>query len=303
MQRLRDDSDCADEELSLIGSPVARLRERLSFAAEPSFELNSLPRSGEPKVAVLRDQGVNGHTEMAAAFHRAGFCAVDVHMTDLFERRTSLDDFDVLAACGGFSYGDVLGAGGGWAKSILFNDRLREEFLRFFHRQTLVLGVCNGCQMLSQLKQLIPDTDHWPSFEINRSEQFEARVVQLRIENVASAWLEDMQGSQIPVPIAHGEGNATFESETARNDLDASNQIAMRYVDGEGNKAKMYPLNPNGSHDSVAGVLASQGRVLALMPHPERVFRTVLNSWIDPIHTYREDGPWMKLFRNARANV
>ena len=303
MQRLRDDTSCADEEFSVLGSPRMRLRERLTFEPDETMESAVLSSGNKPTVAILRDQGVNGHTEMAAAFHRAGFEAVDVHMTDLFEGRTSLDEFQVLAACGGFSYGDVLGAGGGWAKSILYHDRLRAEFERFFSRDTLTLGVCNGCQMLSQLKTLIPAADDWPTFEVNRSEQFEARVVQVRIENADTPWLIDMYGSFIPVPVAHGEGNATFATSTSLDEMSRANQIAMRYVEGDGKDAKLYPMNPNGSEDSVAGVLAAEGRVLALMPHPERVFRSVQNSWLDPIESEREDGPWMRLFRNARAYV
>ncbi len=300
MQRLRDDSDCADSEHRLIGSGDAGLSEQLTFAIEQPSDLKTRSAGSCPRVAILRDQGVNGQIEMAAAFHAAGFACDDVHMTDLFEGRVSLNDYQVLAACGGFSYGDVLGAGGGWAKSILFNDQVRSEFEAFFERSdSLTLGVCNGCQMLALLHSLIPGSNHWPMFERNQSDQFEGRTIQVRVEECDSPWLSQMAGSQIPVPVAHGEGRAVFKDDHSRNELDASNRVAFRYVNGIGEPTDIYPLNPNGSTDAIAGTVSADGRVLILMPHPERVYRTIQNSWVDPALRNREYSPWFQLFRNA----
>ena len=304
MQRLRDDSDCADSEYDLVGADDPGLSESLTFNIEQPKFTKSRPRDSSPRVAVLRDQGVNGQIEMAAAFHAAGFACDDVHMTDLFASRVSLSDYRVLAACGGFSYGDVLGAGGGWAKSILFNDFVRAEFQEFFERRdTLTLGVCNGCQMLSRLQSLIPGSEHWPAFERNQSDQFEGRTVQVRIENVDSPWLDGMSGSRIPVPVAHGEGRAVFPSDESFDKSKSNGSVAFRYVDGYGTPTNTYPLNPNGSVDGIAGTVSEDGRVLILMPHPERVFRTVQNSWYDPAMRNREFGPWFQLFRNAWHTV
>src|SRR5690606_520642 len=226
-----------------------------------------------PKVAILREQGVNGQTEMAAGFSRAGFTAVDVHMSDIIAGRVTLDDFKVLAACGGFSYGDVLGAGEGWAKSILFNDRAREQFSRFFERQdTLSLGICNGCQMLSTLHEIIPGTQSWPRFVKNRSERFEARVAMVEVLDTRSAFLQGMAGTKVPIAIAHGEGRAEFASAEVQARFSDSGKIAMRYVDNFGDATERYPANPNGSPAGIAGAVYEDGRVTILMPHPERVF-------------------------------
>jgi len=235
---------------------------------------------------------------MAAAFDRAGFDAVDVHMSDLIERRIALDDFKGLAACGGFSYGDVLGAGRGWATSILERDWLRDAFAAFFARgDSFTLGACNGCQMLAQLKRLIPGADHWPVFLRNRSEQYEARLSLLEVLDSPSVLLAGMAGSRIPVVVAHGEGRAAFDSEADR----ATARVAVRYVDGAGRIATSYPANPNGSPDAIAGLTSMDGRATLMMPHPERVFRSVQMSW-HPVE-WGEDSPWMRLFRNARAFV
>ena len=300
MQRIRDDLDCSDSEFSLIAEDDPGLSEQLSFEVNQTSKFSLPRRSSTPRVAILRDQGVNGQIEMGAAFHAAGFACDDVHMTDLFNGSVSLDRYSVVAACGGFSYGDVLGGGGGWAKSILFNESVRAEFSDFFKRpDTLTLGVCNGCQMLSRLRELIPGSNHWPTFERNNSDQFEGRTVQVRIEETESPWLKGMSGSQIPVAVAHGEGRANFRSEHSARELSSGERIALRYVDGFGNSTQRYPLNPNGSHDAIAGTISEDGRVLILMPHPERVFRSIQNSWLDPALAAREFGPWFQLFRNA----
>ncbi|MCP5182765.1 MAG: phosphoribosylformylglycinamidine synthase [Pseudomonadales bacterium] len=294
IQRLRDDATCADEEFALIDEDTGGLSCALTFA--PTVAPAIL--SGRPPVAILREQGVNGHMEMAAAFDRAGFAPVDVHMTDLLEGRVRLQDFPVLAACGGFSYGDVLGGGGGWAKSVLFHDDLKAQFDRFLHSGGLVLGVCNGCQMLAQLKDLIPGAAAWPRFVTNRSERFEARTVLLRINEVHSPWLDGMQGSVLPVAVAHGEGRAEFRHAGDLATLKRGGQLAMQYVDPRHVVTERYPYNPNGAADGLAGITAADGRTLILMPHPERVFRAVQNAWRDP--AWGEDGPWLRMFVNAR---
>jgi phosphoribosylformylglycinamidine synthase len=251
----------------------------------------------QPTIAILREQGVNGQIEMAAAFSAAGFDCVDVHMSDLVSGDRQLADFQAFVACGGFSYGDVLGAGGGWAKSVLLDARLREQFAAFFAADTLSLGICNGCQMLSQLRSLIPQAEHWPSFVRNRSEQFEGRTVMVRVEANSSPWLADMAGSVIPVAVAHGEGRPEFRDGDLAM-VEQRQQAALRYVDAQYQVASRYPDNPNGAPDGLAGLTAADGRVLALMPHPERVFRGIQNVWRDP--SWGEDGPWLRLFRNAR---
>ncbi len=251
-----------------------------------------------PRVAVLREQGVNGQVEMAAAFTLAGFEAVDVHMSDLVDGRASLDGFAGLAACGGFSYGDVLGAGRGWATSILEREALRAMFERFFARgDSFALGVCNGCQMLSQLKEIVPGAAHWPRFLRNRSEQFEARVALLEVVESPSILLRGMAGSRIPVAVAHGEGRAEFDSPLDQ----AAARVALRYVDGNGQPATVYPLNPNGSPDGITGLSSEDGRATILMPHPERVTRTANLSWHP--EGWGHDSPWMRMFRNARVWV
>ncbi|MDF4667579.1 phosphoribosylformylglycinamidine synthase subunit PurQ, partial [Vibrio parahaemolyticus] len=222
--------------------------------------------------AVLREQGVNSHVEMAAAFDRAGFDAIDVHMSDLHSARRSLSDFDVLVACGGFSYGDVLGAGEGWAKSILFNSRLRDEFAQFFERQdTLSLGVCNGCQMMSTLSELIPGADLWPRFVRNRSERFEARFSLVKVTESPSLLLQGMVGSQMPIAVSHGEGFAEFRNAEQLAQLEAQNLVGLRFVDHYGNPTEQYPLNPNGSVKGITAVTTKDGRSTIMMPHPERV--------------------------------
>jgi len=297
MQRLRDNPKSADQEFHHISrtddpglSPV------LTFDPASSLITGSPAiLSTRPAIAILRDQGVNGHFEMAAAFDRAGFNAVDVHMSDLFEGRLDLADMHGLVACGGFSYGDVLGAGGGWASSILYSDKLSDMFTAYFHRSdSFALGVCNGCQMLSQLKSLIPGTDNWPLFERNESEQFEARVATVEIYQSRSLFFTDMVGSRIPVAVAHGEGRAVFDSvEQAR-----SASVCMGYVDNNGSMTEQYPLNPNGSSFGITGLCSEDGRVSIMMPHPERVFRTVSNSWAPP--QWGDNGPWLRMFENAR---
>lgn len=293
LQRLRDDPQCAEEEF-------AALKDDDDPGLRPSVLFDLLPRASgaKPKIAILREQGVNGQLEMAAAFDRAGFEAVDVHMTDLLSGRTRLDDHAALVACGGFSYGDVLGGGGGWAKSVLFHERLRSAFVDYFAGDRLVLGVCNGCQMLAQLKSLIPDADHWPHFVRNRSEQFEGRTVLLKLNAVNSVWLDGMAESVVPVAVAHGEGRAEFATADQLAELERSGQLAAQYVDGRHRITQTYPYNPNGAPRGLAAVTAANGRVLAMMPHPERVFRTVQNAVDMP--GWQEDGPWFRLFQNAR---
>ena len=299
MQRRRDDPTCADEEFAAIAGPGGAL----TFAApyDPAADIAApyVATGVRPRIAILREQGVNGQIEMAAAFDRAGFDAVDVHMSDLFADPQELGGFQALAACGGFSYGDVLGGGGGWAKSILFEPRLRDAFAGFFARDTLTLGVCNGCQMLAELKGLVPGAEYWPRFVGNRSERFEARTVQTRVNDVGSPWLAGMAGALLPVPVAHGEGRAEFDADTHLAELTRRGAVALQYVDASGKPTASYPKNPNGSVRGLAGVMAADGRVLILMPHPERAFRAVQNSWVDA--SWGEDGPWLRLFRNARV--
>jgi phosphoribosylformylglycinamidine synthase len=256
-------------------------------------------KNARPRVAILREQGVNGQIEMAAAFTRAGFTAVDVHMTDILSGRISLADFRGLAACGGFSYGDVLGAGEGWAKSVLFNDRARSEFSAFFQRDdAFSLGVCNGCQMMSNLHSIIPGSDHWPRFVQNRSERYEARFVSLKIEKSPSVLFSGMEGSVIPIATAHGEGFAEFPSVDFAERCNQSGLVAARYVDNHHEATERYPLNPNGSPFGMTALTTVSGRVTIMMPHPERVHRSVTMSWRPP--GLGEDSPWMQLFYNAR---
>jgi phosphoribosylformylglycinamidine synthase len=245
---------------------------------------------------------VNSHQEMAAAFLRAGFQPVDVHMTDLIEGRRGLEEFSGLAACGGFSYGDVLGAGGGWARSIAFNTRARDQFEAFFARaDSFTLGVCNGCQMLANLAELIPGADHWPRFIANLSGQFEARLSLVEVQPSRSILLDGMQGSRMMIATSHGEGRAEFAQPDGLVQLEAAEQLALRYVDNHGRVALSYPANPNGSPAGLAGLCSADGRVTIMMPHPERVARTVQNSWAPS--DWGDDGPWLRLFRNARRWV
>jgi phosphoribosylformylglycinamidine synthase len=303
MQGLRDDAACADQEHELrLNLKDPGLSVQLRF--DPNDDITrSIPSGGaRPRVAILREQGVNGQVEMAAAFERAGFDVVDVHMTDILSGKRSLAEFRGLAACGGFSYGDVLGAGEGWAKSILFNSRARQEFSEFFARKdAFSLGVCNGCQMLSNLRELVPGAELWPRFVRNRSEQFEARVCMVEITDSPSILLRGMRGSRLPIAVAHGEGRAEFEHEAARAALDASGLVGARYIDHFGAVTSHYPENPNGSPNGITGLCNRDGRVTLLMPHPERVFRSVQYSWRP--REWAEDAPWLRVFRNARAWV
>ncbi|MGM0825438.1 MAG: phosphoribosylformylglycinamidine synthase [Pseudomonadota bacterium] len=300
MQALRDNPECAKNEFDNL----LDVRDP-GLSASPTFDVKediSAPfiNTTKPAVAVLREQGVNGQVEMAWAFDKAGFDAVDVHMSDILEGRVSLDDFKGLVACGGFSYGDVLGAGGGWAKSVLFNARAREQFAGFFQRDdSFSLGVCNGCQMLSQLKSLIPGADDWPAFVRNESEQFEARLSMVRVEKSPSILLAGMEGSQLPIAVAHGEGRAAFRDSAHLRRMQSSSQVAMRYIDNYAQVTTRYPANPNGSPSGITGLTTTDGRVTIMMPHPERVARAVTNSWRPSEWT--EDGAWLRLFRNARV--
>jgi phosphoribosylformylglycinamidine synthase len=303
MQSLRDNPDCAREEYERVTDPHdPGLFAHLTFDAGDDVAAPYVQTGVRPRVAILREQGVNSQMEMAAAFHRAGFESLDVHMTDLIAGRVRLDDFRGLVACGGFSYGDVLGAGEGWAKSILFNAQLRGQFGAFFERpDTFTLGVCNGCQMLSALKPLIPGTEHWPRFVRNRSEQFEGRVGLVEILPTPSLFFAGMAGSVLPIAVAHGEGRAEFADAAALAHCAGSGLVSLRFVDNRGRAAETYPANPNGSPQGITGLTSRDGRATILMPHPERVFRTVQNSW-HPAE-WGEDSGWMRMFRNARAWV
>jgi phosphoribosylformylglycinamidine synthase len=309
MQELRDNPDCAREEYArLLDADDPGLHARLSFDPAEDITAPYVGKAARPAIAVLREQGVNSQTEMAAVFTRAGFEAFDVHMTDILAGRVSLGDFHGLVACGGFSYGDVLGAGEGWAKSILYNPRARDGFAAYFARPgTFTLGVCNGCQMLAALQELIPGTAGWPRFLRNRSEQYEARLVLSRIPRSASPLFAGMEGSVLPVVVAHGEGRAAFAAaDGAPQDalaaaLAAAGGVTLQYVDNREAVASRYPENPNGSPLGIAGICSADGRVTAVMPHPERVFRTVQNSWAP--REWGEDGGWTRLFRNARRFV
>jgi len=306
IQRLMDDPTCADEEQELRCDPNdPGLVLHLTFSPRENGRADSVGAAcvtHRPRVAILREQGVNGHVEMAAAFDRAGFEAVDLHMSDILEGRRTLDDFVGLAACGGFSFGDVLGAGEGWAKSVLLSERARDVFACFFERkETFVLGICNGCQMLAALRELIPGASEWPRFVKNRSEQFEARLSLVRIEPSPSVLLRGMAGSIIPIAVAHGEGRAEFVSEAHLERLEAQGLVVARYVNGRGEIATRYPQNPNGSPRGITAVTTPDGRVTIMMPHPERVFRSLQLSYRP--HGLKEDSPWMQLFHNARSFV
>ncbi|MGG1355067.1 phosphoribosylformylglycinamidine synthase [Psychrobacter pacificensis] len=299
--RLRDNPECVQQEYDLIADTNHK-----GLIAAPNFDLNQKietpylnSREDKPRVAILREQGVNGQTEMAAGFTQAGFEAVDVHMSDLLEGRINLRDFDGLVACGGFSYGDVLGAGSGWANSILFHDELRMQFVRFFARpDTFSLGVCNGCQMMAQLKDLIPGAENFPRFIANKSARFEARTVNVKIERTKSILFKGMQDSILPIAVAHGEGLATLNA-TEIDGMAKHGQLAMRYVDSQGHPTETYPLNPNGSLGGVTGLCSTDGRVTIMMPHPERNLKAYNHSWKP--EQWDEDGAWMRMFRNARA--
>ena len=301
MQSLRDDPECAREEFERASDPAdPGLFANLSFDPAEDVAAPRISKSYRPPVAILREQGVNSQNEMAAAFHRAGFEPMDVHMTDLINARVRLADFRGLVACGGFSYGDVLGAGEGWAKSILFNRGLREQFEEFFARSdSFSLGVCNGCQMFSALGGLIPGTAHWPRFVRNRSEQFEGRVALVEVLPTPSIFFTGMQGSIMPIAVAHGEGRAEFADPGTPAACLASGLVSLRYVDNDGRPTERYPANPNGSPGGITALTSEDGRATIVMPHPERVFRTVQNSWHPD--SWGEDSGWMRLFRNARV--
>jgi phosphoribosylformylglycinamidine synthase len=299
MQKLRDNPDCARQEFDcLLDASDPGLHVKSTY--ELNENISPLLLLTRPKIAILREQGVNGQVEMAAAFDHAGFAAVDVHMSDIISGRVSLRDFKGIAACGGFSYGDVLGAGEGWAKSILFNSRARDEFEAFFKRRdTFALGVCNGCQMMSNLHEIIPGAENWAHFARNRSEQFEARFVMVEVQPSPSIFFNGMAGSRMPIVVSHGEGYADFGDEKK---LKAARKlVTLRYVDHHGNATETYPLNPNGSPQGITGLTTRNGRFTIMMPHPERVFRAVQNSW----HPYgwQENGAWLKMFQNARKWV
>ena len=303
MQALRDNPVTAKEEYDNgLDETDPGLAFKLTY--DPDEAVGRTRRGGrgatalpKPRVAILREQGVNGHIEMAAAFALAGFESVDVHMTDLLAGRVDLADFKGLVACGGFSYGDVLGAGSGWARSILFNKKLKAMFRKFFHRKdTFSLGVCNGCQMLSQLKDIIPGAQDWPAFKRNLSEQFEARYATVEILESPSIFFKGMAGSRLPIAVAHGEGRVEFSGET---DV-AKAKSAARYVDGRGQATERYPWNPNGSAGGLTAFTSRDGRATIMMPHPERGFRAVQLSY-NPGVFKKESGPWMRMFRNAYA--
>ena len=304
IQALRDNPDCARQEFDAVpDSNDPGLNVRLTFDMSEDVAAPYINEGARPPIAVLREQGVNGHMEMAAAFDRAGFRAVDVHMSDLLAGRVDLADMKGLVACGGFSYGDVLGAGEGWAKTVLYNEQLREAFNRFFYRDdTFALGVCNGCQMLSNLKDLIPGAEHWPRFVRNLSEQFEARTSLVEVQDSPSILFKDMAGTRLPIAVAHGEGRVEIGDEALRRN-EEDHLLAVRYVDGLGNPAEQYPANPNGSARGATGFTTRDGRVTIMMPHPERVFRVLQNSWIPDDWLRFENGPWYRMFANARKWV
>ena len=300
IQALRDNPATAKEEFdSILDGKDPGLRSSLTF--DPSEDITRIIRGGtKPRIAILREQGVNSQYEMAAAFMRAGFSAVDVHMSDLLSGQDTLENYQGMVACGGFSFGDVLGAGGGWAKSILYHSRTRDQFAAFFERGDIfALGVCNGCQMLSHLKDLIPGAENWPRFLRNKSEQFEARLSLVEIVESPSLFLQGMAGSKLPIATSHGEGNTVFADDTAR--YSSSYTVALRYIDNYGNVADTYPANPNGATDGICGLSNEDGRVSIMMPHPERVAMTRQNSWHPD--DWGVDGPWMRMFRNARMGI
>ena len=299
MQKLRDNPACAQQEFDrILDAADPGLHVKLTYDLTENISRALLLT--RPRVAILREQGVNGQVEMAAAFDRAGFAAVDVHMSDIISGRVKLTDFKGFAACGGFSYGDVLGAGEGWAKSILFNPRARDEFEAFFQRKdTFALGVCNGCQMMSNLHEIIPGAENWAHFSRNQSEQFEARFVMVEVQKSSSIFFEGMAGSRMPIVVSHGEGYADFGDQSRLKA--AQKLVTLRYVDNTGKPTETYPLNPNGSPQGITGLTTPNGRFSIMMPHPERVFRTVQNSW-HPFE-WEENGAWLRMFQNARKWV
>jgi len=301
MQALRDNPECAVEEFDgLLDEQDPGMRFALTF--DPGCDVTV--SAARPRMAVLREQGINGQVEMAAAFDRAGFECVDLHMTDLMSGRDRLEGYAGLVACGGFSYGDVLGAGSGWAKSILYNEELKDMFAAFFAREdTFALGVCNGCQMVSQLKDIIPGAEHWPAFTRNKSEQFEARYVTVELLPSPSVLFRGMEGSRLGIPVAHGEGLADFRETGSREQAEAGGLVAVRYVDNYGVPAERYPHNPNGSPGGITGLTTRDGRVTIMMPHPERVFRSLQMSYCPDGLLGGDEGPWLRMFQNARSFV
>jgi phosphoribosylformylglycinamidine synthase len=301
MQRLRDNPLAAEQDCErLLDADDPGLSVRLTYDLNDDVAAPYVSTGARPRIAILREQGVNGHIEMAAAFDRAGFAAFDVHMSDIIDGRVSLEDFKGFAACGGFSFGDVLGAGEGWAKSVLFNSRARDEFEAFFRRSdSFALGVCNGCQMMSNLKDMIPGAARWPHFVRNKSEQFEARFALVQVQDSPSLFFAGMAGSHVPIAVAHGEGHAEFGSE--EDMLVSQHLVTLRFIDNYGRRTEHYPENPNGSPRGITGLTTPDGRFSILMPHPERVFRAVQCSWHPD--EWQEDSPWMRMFRNARRWV
>jgi phosphoribosylformylglycinamidine synthase len=301
LARMRDNPACADQAYEAACDPAeGGLHARLTFDPQDPLDGPWVHAGTRPRVAILREQGVNGQNEMAAAFDRAGFAAVDVHMSDIIEGRATLQGFAGLAACGGFSYGDVLGAGEGWAKSIRFNARAFDAFAGFFARgDSFGLGVCNGCQMMSGLADLVPGAAAWPRFVRNRSEQFEARLVMVEVIPTRSLFFEGMAGSRLPVVVSHGEGLPLFRSPEAL--AAARPLVTLRYVDPAGRPTERYPHNPNGAPEGITGLTSEDGRFSILMPHPERVFRSVQLSWHPA--GWGEDAPWLRMFRNARRRL
>ena len=303
MRRLRDDPECADEEqAATLDIAAPGLRWQLEFDPQEDVAAPYIATGVRPAVAVLREQGVNSQVEMAAALERAGFEPHDVHMSDLLSGARTLEVYQGLIACGGFSYGDVLGAGGGWAQSILFHEPTRYAFADFFARSDrFALGICNGCQMMALLRDLIPGAEHWPRFLRNRSEQFEARLSLVEILDSPSVLMSGMKGSLLPVAVAHGEGRAVYQDDADHERCVQQRLIAFRHSDGRGNAARAYPANPNGTPAGVAALTTPDGRATIMMPHPERVYRTAQNSWFPP--GAGADSGWMRMFRNARVWV
>jgi phosphoribosylformylglycinamidine synthase len=302
--RLRDNPACADSEFGLLDNlSDPGMSPKLTFDPAEDVAAPFIAKSSRPKVAILREQGVNSHVEMAYAVNWAGFDSFDVHMSDLISGKAKLEDFRGLIACGGFSYGDVLGAGEGWAKTILFNQQLRDQFSSFFSRDdSFALGVCNGCQMMSNLAGIIPGAEAWPKFTRNQSEQYEARLVMAEVLASPSIFTQGMEGSQLPIAIAHGEGFANFSQQGNLEKIDKQGLATLRFVDHQGTPTETYPMNPNGSPGGLTGVTTPDGRFTVMMPHPERVFRAAQMSWCPPEWLDTPDGasPWLRLFRNAR---
>ena len=299
MARLRDNPACADAEYARLAEVTdPGMQPKLTFDPQLDIAAPFIATGVRPRVAILREQGVNSHVETAWVMHKSGFTAVDVHMSDLIAGRATLTDFVGIIAVGGFSYGDVLGAGEGWAKTILFNARLADQFSAFFQRNdTFGLGICNGCQMLSNLKSMIPGAHAWPKFTKNKSEQFEGRFVMTEITDNPSIFLQGMAGTQTPIVVSHGEGYADFSLTGSVSDA----VVGLRFIDHHGVASETYPFNPNGSPQGIAAVTTADGRFTAMMPHPERVFRSAIHSWHP--EGWGEDSPWMRMFRNARKWV